>query len=148
MEALPHNYHIEALAANEGIVITRKQLGEPIAVMPPRAFDGPGDLWSPEELLTAAVADCFILTFRALAKFHGLNWQKLTCRASGTLDKKDGRLQFTHFGLEATLEISDAQAVEQGEALLRKAETTCLVSNSLKATCELHYQIKVSEQVG
>ena len=42
---------------------------------PPPEFDGPGGLWSPENLLCAAVADCFILTFRAIASFSRLSWR-------------------------------------------------------------------------
>ena len=35
---------------------------------PPKEFDGPGDQWSPEQLLTAAVADCFVLNFRTMTR--------------------------------------------------------------------------------
>jgi hypothetical protein len=33
----------------------------------PREFDGRGNQWSPESLLAAALADCFVLSFRAVA---------------------------------------------------------------------------------
>ena len=36
-----------------------------IATAPPAEFGGPGDRWSPETLLAAAVADCFVLGFRS-----------------------------------------------------------------------------------
>ena len=43
----------------------------------PVEFDGPGDRWSPETLLIAAIADCFILTFRAIACATRMDWQGL-----------------------------------------------------------------------
>ena len=39
-----------------------------LATAPPVEFEGPGDAWSPETLLCAALVDCFILTFRAVAR--------------------------------------------------------------------------------
>jgi organic hydroperoxide reductase OsmC/OhrA len=39
-----------------------------LAIAPPAEFEGPGDRWSPETLLCASVANCFILTFRAYAR--------------------------------------------------------------------------------
>ncbi len=47
-------------------------------------FDGPEGTWSPETLLCASVADCFILTFRALAKASKLEWTGLECRVRGS----------------------------------------------------------------
>jgi uncharacterized OsmC-like protein len=32
-----------------------------------KIFDGPGDAWSPENLLLAAVQSCFLFTFQAVA---------------------------------------------------------------------------------
>jgi hypothetical protein len=37
----------------------------------------------------AAVADCFALTFRAVAKASQLQWTKLLCDADGTLDRSE-----------------------------------------------------------
>ena len=37
-------------------------------------FDGPGDAWSPEQLLLAAVEACFLLTFRAVAQASRLEF--------------------------------------------------------------------------
>ena len=53
----------------------------------PSQFGGPGDRWSPETLIVGAIADCFILTFRAVARASTLPWTALRCNVTGTLDR-------------------------------------------------------------
>jgi organic hydroperoxide reductase OsmC/OhrA len=115
-----------------------------LASAPPEEFGGSGDEWSPETLLTAAVADCFVLTFRAIASASKLAWGRLECRAEGILDRLEGKAQFTELRLHASLTVPEGTNVERAERLLEKAEQTCLVTSSLKApaalTVEISYQ--------
>ena len=99
----------------------------------PVEFGGPGDRWSPEALLVAAIADCFVLTFRAIARASKLEWQSLRCDASGTLDKVDRVTQFTHFDLQVELTIPADGDAAKASRLLHRAEHHCLITNSLKA---------------
>ena len=68
MQQLPHSYVVSASAEAESNVTLSSDGLESVTSAPPEAFGGPGDLWSPETLLVAAVADCFILSFRAIAR--------------------------------------------------------------------------------
>jgi organic hydroperoxide reductase OsmC/OhrA len=104
-------------------------------------FGGPGDAWSPEGLLVAAVADCFILTFRAVARAAKLEWSDLDVRVDGTLERRDGMTAFTAFELHATLAIG--ADIDEAEALaaLERAEHGCLISNSLKAPVQLRKEL-------
>jgi organic hydroperoxide reductase OsmC/OhrA len=110
---------------------------------PPIEFGGPGDRWSPETLLVAAVADCFVLTFRAIAAFSRLPWVSLTCEVSGTVDRVDRVTQFTSFDVRARLRVAAGADVEQARRLLTKAEQTCLVTQSLKAAAHLDASVDV-----
>jgi peroxiredoxin-like protein len=112
---------------------------------PPAEFDGPGDRWSPETLVVAAVADCFVLTFRAIAKLSKLRWATLTCEASGTVDRVDRVTQFTDLTVRASLEIPDDTHEDQAKRLLVRAEETCLITNSLKAPCHLEIELRVAQ---
>ena len=67
MRAFPHRYVISAAAAPNGEVALTGQSLPPLRSRPPAEFDGPGDRWSPETLVVAAVADCFVLTFQGMA---------------------------------------------------------------------------------
>ncbi len=109
---------------------------------PPKEFDGPGDQWSPEELFLAAVVDCFILTFRAIARASNLDWKGIEAKAEGVLGRVDRVTRFTELTVHATLTLdgsdgSDAKALQ----LLEKAEKSCLISNSLSVPVKLEARV-------
>lgn len=134
MHPYPHLYAVNARGGPTGsIAVTSPRLPE-IATAPPAEFDGPGDVWSPETLLCAAIADCFILTFRALAGASKIEWADLACRVEGVLDRADGVLQFTRYTTHATLAIAATVDAAKARALLEKAEQKCLVANSLRGS--------------
>ena len=74
MHQLPHSYVVSAAAKTESNVTLASDKLESFISAPPEAFGGPGDLWSPETLLVAAVADCLILSFRAIARASSYTW--------------------------------------------------------------------------
>lgn len=137
MQDLPHHYNIVANAAIEGDVSLAGNRLETIRSAPPAEFGGPGDKWSPETLLVAAVADCFILTFRAIAKASKLSWISLKCEVEGTLDRIEGRSRFTQFLIRATLSVPQDTKEDRALRLLEKAEQGCLITNSLSSTTRL-----------
>jgi organic hydroperoxide reductase OsmC/OhrA len=110
---------------------------------PPPEFDGPGGKWSPETLLCAAVADCFILTFRAVSRTANLAWSKLECDVEGTLERATGGSQFTRFGTAATLTVPPGTDPDKARSLLERAEHGCLIANSLKGTRTLEARVVV-----
>ncbi len=108
---------------------------------PPTEFGGPGDQWSPESLLAAAIASCFILTFRALARASRLPWTNLGCSVEATLERVESVAHFTRVVTRATLTVPDGTSTVLCERVLNKAEEGCLVANSLRAKRELQMEI-------
>jgi organic hydroperoxide reductase OsmC/OhrA len=133
MKAYPHHYRVAATAGPEGDVILSSAGLDSLHSAPPLEFDGPGDLWSPESLLTAAIADCFILTFRAIARAGKLPWVSLECDVEGTLEREPGMTRFTEFTLRAQLGVPAGTDIEAAQRALHKAEQGCLISNSLSS---------------
>ncbi len=139
MDPFPHRYSTSATAGPEGSVALSSEGLDSLDTAPPAEFGGPGDRWSPETLLVGAVADCFVLSFRAVARASGFEWRRLRCSANGTLDRHERITRFTRIDLEAVLEIDPEPGEEapaesriaRGRRLLEKAETACLVSRSL-----------------
>src|SRR6516165_1012149 len=125
MQQFPHHYTISATASREGDVALDGNRLPQLASAPPAEFDGPGDRWSPETLTVAAVADCFVLTFKAIARLSKLSWTTLTCEASGTVDRIDRVTQFTALSVRASLEIPDGANEDQARRLLARADATC-----------------------
>lgn len=133
MHPYPHLYWTETRGGPTGDVELAAAGLPTLATAPPAEFDGPGDRWSPETLLIGAVADCFVLSFRGVARAGRLEWTSLECRVEGKLDRVDGRTRFTEVVVKATLHAPAGTDVERAVQLLEKAEHVCLISNSLNA---------------
>ena len=140
MHPYPHRYSISGSASG---LISLSGAGLPILTSaPPLEFDGPGDQWSPEGLLCAALADCFILTFRAIARSSKFEWQELTCRVEGVLERSDGIAQFTGFTTHALLQVAPGTDPEKARTLMEKAEKGCLIANSVRGARHLVAEVQ------
>lgn len=143
MTNLPHHYKVQATAEPDSDVSLTSDGLNPIVSAPPAEFGGPGDQWSPETLLVAAVVDCFILSFRAIAKASKLSWTSLKSDVTGTLERSDGRTAFTQFVIHATLTVPKDTNEERAHRLLQKAKESCLITNSLSGTTHLEAAVLV-----
>lgn len=145
MKPYPHHYSVEASAAASGSVDLTAEGLPAIASAPPVEFDGPGDQWSPESLLVASVVDCFVLTFRAIARASKLDWSQLHCAAEGTLDRVERVTRFVGMRIVADLALPPGGNAETGHRLLEKAKNACLVTNSLNFAVEMEARVDVDE---
>jgi len=144
MQDLPHHYVASADADNKSLVTISSAGVESIDTAGPPEFGGPGDVWSPESLLVGTVANCFILTFRAIARAARLEWESLTCDVSGTLDKIERATQFTAFDVTARLTVPTGTDKTKALKLMEKAERNCLITTSLKAESHLDASVQFS----
>lgn len=145
MEPFPHVYHAGAKGGVDGLVRLTSPGVPDLDSAGPKAFGGPGDQWSPETLLLAAVSDCFILTFRAIAAANKLEWESLECNATGTLDKVEREIRFSQIELDVKLVVGDESVVERAQRLLEKSEKHCLISSSLRCDTKVHAEIQVAD---
>ncbi len=144
MQAYPHRYNARATGEVEGSVIVGADTLPSLVTTAPPQFGGPEGHWSPETLLVAAAADCFILTFRAVAVGSKLAWRDIECRAEGVLDRADNVTCFTELHLHARLVLPAGGDVERARRLLEKAEKACLVTNSLVLVPTLAAEVVVA----
>jgi len=140
----PHHYFVAASSGSDSNVRLSSPGLEDLESAGPAEFGGPGDLWSPETFLVASVADCFILSFRAIARASKLEWNSLTCDAVGDLDRVEKVTQFTSFSIRATLEVPETTDEGKALRLLEKAEKSCLITNSLIADSHLEAEVRVA----
>lgn len=143
MRPFPHHYRVDATCSTSGAVSFSGAGLPALAADAPAEFDGPGDQWSPESLLTAAVAGCFVLSFRAIASASKLPWTSLACEVVGLLDRVEGVNRFTRFDITATLSVPAGGDADKAGRLLDKAEHICLITNSLKSECHLERSVQV-----
>ncbi len=144
MQDLPHHYKVSASTSSDNLVNIEASNLPALQTAPPAEYGGPGDQWSPETLLTAAVADCFILTFKAIARASKLEWRALRCNVTGTLAKVERTTRFTAFSVQAHLELPAGANAERASRLLEKSEANCLVTNSMKAEVHLEIDVQVA----
>lgn len=141
MQSLPHHYEVRATGAAAGDLRVGNAPLPDLALAAPAEFDGPGDRWSPETLLVAAVGSCLILTFRSVAKASKFDWTSLDCRVEATLDKADDGRRFTTFRIRADITIPEEGMQERAHRLLEKAEKLCLITNSLRGETRLEVRV-------
>lgn len=141
MTDFPHHYRARATGGATGDVSLESEKLPTLATAPPAEFGGPGDRWSPETLLVGAVADCFILTFRAVARASKVDWKELVCDVEGVLDKAEGRTRFTELHVRARLRVPAGTDEERAHRALEKAERGCLITNSLRAESHLEAEV-------
>jgi organic hydroperoxide reductase OsmC/OhrA len=144
MQAFPHHYSIEASGSNTGDVELKADGLPTLRSASPIPFDGPGDRWSPETLVVAALGDCLILTFRAVARASGFAWTSLECDVTGTLDRIERTTRFVGFDVRARLHVPSGTDPDRARQVLEKAERSCLISNSLSGAIHLIPVIEVA----
>ncbi|VVM07540.1 hypothetical protein MAMC_01681 [Methylacidimicrobium cyclopophantes] len=145
MHPLPHRYEVVARGGPTGNLSVAGANLPSLEVTAPAQFGGPGNVWSPEELLTASVASCFLLTFDTLAEFARLPWIELSCPTEAILEMADGKRRFTRFSLRPTLKLPRGADAQKAEHLLRKAEERCLVTASLSGAVTLSASIEFAD---
>ena len=141
MKTLPHRYATHIVGGPEGHA-TLSSGGVPdLLTAPPLEFDGPGDAWSPEQLLLAAVEACFVLTFRAVAQASRLEFASIGVEAEGIVDRVGGVTRFTEIVLRPRVALPAGTDSVRVQRALEKAERACLVSASLATPIRLEPHI-------
>ena len=141
MKPLPHRYDVR-LNGGPGGYATLSTPGVPeLKSAPPLDYDGPGDAWSPEHLLLAAVETCFLFTLRAVASASKVDFVSLDLAAEGTVDRRDGVTRFTEIVLRPRLTLPPGADPSRALRALEKSEKACLVSASLATPIRLEPEI-------
>jgi organic hydroperoxide reductase OsmC/OhrA len=139
MHPFPHVYTVSSTIEPQGTVTLASPGVPALDTITPPEFDGPGGLWSPETLFVAAVVDCFLLTFRGIAKASKMPWVRLSTECVGTLERPEKVTRFTGIQLRARLQLPAEVHEDQARRILTRAEETCLITRSL--ACPVHLEI-------
>jgi peroxiredoxin-like protein len=143
MKPLPHRYEVRIAGGPLGRATLASSGVPDLPTAAPADFGGPGDAWSPEQLLLGAVEACFVLTFRAIAKASRIEFTALAVEGVGVVDRADGGMRFTEIILRPRLALPAGADAARVRRALEKAEQTCLVSASLSTPIRLEAEIAV-----
>ena len=124
------------------------QFGGGISVQASSApeFLGNAKLANPEELFTASLSSCFMLTFLYLASMKNIVVNEYQAEAVGTLGKNaEGKMAMTEVVLKPRIsfEGSEPDAATLDE-LFKKAHDTCFISNSVKTKVTVQAEMVAS----
>lgn len=111
---------------------------------PPPFPGGIPEVWSPEHYLVASVNSCLMTTFLAIAENSKLHFSSFVCKATGKLDKVDGKYMISEIELFPVIEIPNSEDIAKTERIILKSEAVCLISNSLKSKIIMNPKIIVA----
>ncbi|MBZ5558525.1 MAG: OsmC family protein [Acidobacteriia bacterium] len=142
MQPFPHHYDAHLAGGPTGYVrLTTNGLPE-LSAAAPKDFDGPGDAWSPEHLLLAAVETCFMLTLRSVAALSKVQFTALDVDIAGTVDRVDGVTRFTEIVLRPRMTVAPGTDHARALRVMEKSEKACLVSASLSTPIRLEPEVR------
>ncbi|MEO6603377.1 MAG: OsmC family protein [Polyangiaceae bacterium] len=131
----PHRY---AVSLADGLLSADPRPSIP-AGAPPQ-FGGTDKVWSPEELLVAAVLLCLKTTFDAYARRDSLEVRSWRGTGTGVLEKSPTGPAFTSVQLRVDLKVRRGDE-ERARKLLDTAEHHCIIANAIKAPVKLEASV-------
>jgi organic hydroperoxide reductase OsmC/OhrA len=105
---------------------------QPIAGNFDSVFRGDQDRWNPEQLLTAALAQCHMLSYLHACATAGIVVTGYTDEAHGTMtETTDGGGHFTEVVLRPRVTVASPDMVEKATALHAEAHERCFIASSV-----------------
>jgi len=124
MEFHYYNVNINWEDTRKGILCSpdlNKKNGICIEVATPPEFSkGIAGIWSPEHLFVAAVSDCLMTTFLAIAENYTLDFQSFSCQAEGKLEMIEGKLMMSEIFLSPTVVIHNELSRNKAIRIIKK----------------------------
>jgi peroxiredoxin-like protein len=143
-----HEYRVKAFGTGgRNGVVHAEGISPSISFSAPPEFLGEPGRWTPEHLLVAAVASCFVSTFSGIAEKSRFEFLSFQMDAQGVLDNEDGIWRFTEIKLRPVVTVLKEEDCDRGIRLLEKAEKSCLVARSLQFKVALFPGVKIEEEL-
>lgn len=111
---------------------------------PPEFPKGMPGIWSPEHYFLAAVNGCLMTTFLAIAENFKLNFNDFKSESEGKLEVVEGKYMMSEVLLKPVITIGSEEDRALAEKVILKSEKACLISNSVKSTISMDFEIIVA----
>jgi peroxiredoxin-like protein len=118
-----------------------------IEVSAPKELDGPGIGGNPEELLTSAANNCYMITLAAMLSNRKIELDRLEVVSEAQVDRIEGKLKFKQIIHKPALYIKAGSDVlpEKLTEIAVRAEKACFISQTLRGNVEVSVEPKVIE---
>lgn len=103
-------------------------------------YSGNAALANPEELFTASISSCFMLTFLYWAAMKNIGIDEYTAEATGKLGKNsEGKMAMTEVTIKPKIKFAENTQPDAAtlEELFKKAHDNCFISSSVKTAVKV-----------
>ncbi|MDE2491258.1 MAG: OsmC family protein [Elusimicrobia bacterium] len=141
----PHRYQVSLSWKEADLSEIASGARPPIGGGSPPEFDGSDpSRWSPEHLLLAALTQCLMLTFLALAKRKpGLELKGWDASGESVLEKTKEGLVFTSFKVSVRAKVPTGFE-DEAKRLIESSKRYCIVANALKTPSTLEAEVSAA----
>jgi organic hydroperoxide reductase OsmC/OhrA len=122
-----------------GVLHSKGKPEQPVSSPP--EFKGQEGVWTPEDLIIAAVDISTMTTFMAFAQHKNLPVVAYFSHADGVLAYVNGTYQFTEIVLHPTIVVPTESTVAETKRIIEDAYRKCLISNSITASVLIHPRV-------
>ncbi len=109
-----------------------------ITLSVPDQFSGPGGAYSPEDVYALSLQNCFIATFKVLAENSRLIYDGISVQARLTVDRDEKGMPWVSMVM-FDVSLSGVDQTEKALRLLKKAESSGFILNSVKTRNHFNY---------
>lgn len=110
------------------------------------AFRGDATRWNPEDLLTAALSECHLLSYLAIAVANGVRVVAYRDTATAVMvTNADGSGQFTEVVLHPEVVVAEQAMAPAAEELHAKASELCFIARSVNFPVRHRPRVSVAE---
>jgi len=138
-----YTYNVRVVYEKERIGKATCGNGMEASFSAPPEFGGYDGFATPEDLFTASIASCLMLTFETVCRKMGIDFQSFECECESTLEEIDGMEMMTKVVIKPVVRGSETRKLEKALVL---AEKYCLVTNSIKSEIVFEPEVKEMEK--
>ena len=126
----------------EGKIGKTRAAGKPtVEVATPPEFGGPENYWSPEELISSAVASCVMTSALFFFERGKIALRSYKSKATTTMGKGPAGLALTGMKITIDLKLEDPAQEEAARTAVQQAKKSCPLSNALTIPVEMELTI-------
>lgn len=128
MYDLPTQFSAHAHATQKDILWTSTSTEEFSVGIPP-VFGGDTQCTSPEDFLVLALANCYVATFKTIAKKSSVHFEKMFVHCTLDIDKTNNGIEVV--GAHTTVTIH-TQEKEKAQSVAKVAHDRCIIHNAVQ----------------
>ena len=142
-----HRYEMKSKWVREKIVdvhidgISDFEVATPLDFWP----NSPSDIISPEHMFLASAVTCYGVSLSGVAKRYHAEFDDFEIDAYGTLAQGEYGWEFDKIHISAKIWVSSSSDRKKMKKAAERAHQYCVVSNSMKNSVELEYEIILKE---